>query len=261
MSKQTILITGASSGIGAELARQHANKDAHLIITGRSAERLAKVADAAAALGAQVTAKTIDVADRMAMATWLAEIDKENPIDLVYANAGIADGVRRRAYEPEEVSRALFDINLYGVMNTIYPLLPCMQSRGRGQIAIISSLAGYGAVASTPGYSGSKAAVRIWGESMRFGVERLGIGMTVVCPGFIKTPMTNGNRFPMPFLLNLHQAVRVIRKGVAANRRRVAFPWPLACLTWFLHALHPAWSESLLRRTLPKMSEGTRLTD
>lgn len=96
---------------------------------------------------------------------------------------------------------------------------------------------------------------------MRFGVERLGIGMTVVCPGFIKTPMTNGNRFPMPFLLNLHQAVRVIRKGVAANRRRVAFPWPLACLTWFLHALHPAWSESLLRRTLPKMSEGTRLTD
>ena len=255
MSKKTILITGASSGIGAELARQYANANTRLILTGRSLERLEQVKADAKAKGAEVILKAIDVADRDAMADWLSAQDADTPIDLAYANAGIADGVRRRAYEPEDISRALFDTNLYGVMNTIYPLLPGMQARGQGQIAIVSSLAGYGAVASTPGYSGSKAAVRVWGESMRFGLARLGIGLTVVCPGFIKTPMTDGNRFPMPFILDLPRATQVIRRGVAANRRRVAFPWPLALLTWFLHALHPAWSEQLLKRTLPPMKD------
>ena len=255
MSKKTILITGASSGIGAELARQHADADTRLILTGRSLDRLRHIQDDAEAKGAEVLLKAIDVADRDAMAAWLMAQDAETPIDLIYANAGIADGVRRRAYEPEEISRALFDTNLYGVMNTIYPLLPGMKARGQGQIAIISSLAGYGAIGSTPGYSGSKAAVRVWGESMRFGLARLGIGLTVVCPGFIKTPMTADNGFPMPFILDLPKATQVIRNGVAANRRRVAFPWPLAMLTWFLHTLHPAWSEPLLKRTLPAMRD------
>ena len=253
MSKKTILITGASSGIGAELARQHAGPDVRLILTGRSEERLAEVRSEAEAKGSEVILKAIDVVDQEAMAAWLSAQNAETPIDLVYANAGIADGLRRNAYEPESVSRALFDTNLYGVMNTIYPLLPGMQARGRGQIAIVSSLAGYGAIASTPGYSGSKAAVRVWGESMRFGLARLGIGLTLVCPGFIKTPLTKDNPFPMPFLLDLEGATRVIIRGVAANRRRVSFPWPLAFLVWFLHSLHPAWSEPLLKRSLPKM--------
>ena len=253
MSKQTILITGASSGIGAELARQYAGAKTRLILTGRDLERLQAVQAAAEAKGAEVFIKVIDVTDRDAMAAWLTAQDAETPIDLAYANAGIADGIRRRAYEPEEVSRALFDINLYGALNTVYPLLPGMTARGRGQIALISSLAGYGAVPATPGYSGAKAAVRVWGESMRFGLARSGIGLTVVCPGFIKTPMTVHNRFPMPFILDLPRAAQLIRRGVAANRRRLAFPWPLALLTWFVHALPPAWSAALLKRTLPAL--------
>ncbi len=254
MSDSTILITGASSGIGAELARQHAGPGVHLILTGRSLDRLHPVADQARAAGARVTLQAIDVTDSEAMAAWLSAQDAESPIGVVYANAGIADGVRHSAYEPETVSRALFDTNLYGVLNTLYPLLPGMQARGSGQIALISSLAGYGPLPSTPGYSASKAAVRIWGESMRFGLARLGLGLTVVCPGFIKTPMTEDNPFPMPFLLDLPQAAKRIRAGVAANRRRVVFPWPLAVLAWLFHLLPPAWTSPTLARTLPKMS-------
>ncbi len=258
MSTYTILITGASSGIGAELARQHAAPSVHLILTGRNLDRLHPVADEARAAGARVTLHAIDVTDRAAMAAWLSAQDAQSPIDLVYANAGIADGLRRSAYEPETVSRALFETNLYGVLNTVYPLLPSMQARGGGQIALISSLAGYGPLASTPGYAASKAAVRVWGESMRFGLARLGIGLTVVCPGFIKTPMTDGNPFPMPFLLDLPQAATRIRLGVAANRRRVVFPWPLAALAWFFHLLPPAWTSPTLARALPKMSDAAQ---
>ena len=254
---KTILITGASSGIGAELARQHAQDGVHLVLTGRSIERLDAVATAARAKGATVTLKAIDVVDRDAMAAWLSALDAEHPVDLVYANAGIGDGVGRRAYEPEAVSRALFDTNLYGVMNTIYPLLPGMEARKCGQISIISSLAGYGPMATTPGYSGSKAAVRVWGEAMRFELARIGIGLTVVCPGFIRTPMTDGNRFPMPFMMNLDQATRVIIRGTRRNLRRVAFPWPLAFIAWMLHAIHPSWSGPLLRKTLPSIKKSS----
>ena len=252
---KTILITGASSGIGAELARQHAAPDVHLILSGRSVERLAEVKVQAEALGAHVTQKAIDVTDRDAMATWLTALDAAHPIDLVYANAGYGDGVRRLPYEPEEVIRGQMDANFFGVMNTIYPLLPGMTARGRGQISVISSLAGYGPMPSTAGYSASKAAVRVWGDAMRMQLARVGVGLTVVCPGFIRTPMTKENPFPMPFLMNLDRATRIIIRGTRRNLRRVAFPWPLAFIAWTLHAIHPSWSERLLRRTLPKVRE------
>ena len=253
MAKQTILITGATSGLGAELARQYANPQSMLILTGRNSERLEQIKIEIKAKGATVIAKTIDVTDRDAMACWLKALAADTLPDLIYANAGIADGVCGRAYEPESVSRAQFKTNFFGVLNTIYPLLPFFEARGYGQIVIISSLAGYGPLAATPGYSGSKAAVRVWGESMRFALGRLGIDLTMVCPGFIETPMTRNNPFPMPFLVDLPRATQIIRHGVTTRRRRLAFPWPLAFLTWLLHALHPAWSEPLLKRTLPPL--------
>ena len=258
MTKQTILITGATSGIGSELAHQYAGPNTHLILVGRSASRLQKISSHIISMGGTVTLKAIDVREQVAMAAWLKEQDQKNPIDIVYANAGIADGVRHRVYEPEIVSRAIFDTNLYGVLNTVYPLLPGMQARRRGQIAIISSLAGYGPVGSTPSYSGSKAAVRVWGESMRIGLARLGIGFTVICPGFIRSPMTANNTFPMPFLVELPRAVKHIRAGVAANRRHIAFPWPLALLVWIFHFMPLCLTGAIQAKTLPKISDAER---
>src|SRR4029450_4648353 len=118
----------------------------------------------------------------------------------VIANAGISGGTHGGPETPEQ-TRAIFAVNLDGVLNVVLPTVPRMAARGRGQIAIISSLAGYRATRGAPAYSGSKAAVRVWGEGLRGDLLPQGVKLNVVMPGFIKSPMTDANRFSMPFLM------------------------------------------------------------
>lgn len=247
----TILITGASSGIGAELAKQYAAPGRRLILSGREASRLESVSEICTGAGATVQTRIVDVTDRTAMAAWITEMDSQAPIDLVIANAGISAGTGGTSGEPAEQARAIFATNVDGVLNTVHPALARMQARKtkpRGQIAIMSSLASFRGFGGAPAYCASKAAVRTYGESLRNSLAGQGIGVSTICPGFIRSPMTDVNSFAMPFLMDVDRAASIIRRGLARNVGRIAFPWPMYALVWLLSALPPSLTDPGLRR-------------
>jgi short-subunit dehydrogenase len=245
-----ILITGASSGIGAALALAYARPGAHLSLGGRNQERLAEVAAQVAARGATSSTASVDVRDRDSVADWVTAVDERAPLELVIANAGVSGGTYG-GLESADQTRAIFAVNLDGVLNVALPIIPRMVARKSGQIAIISSLAGYRGFPGAPAYSGSKAAVKAWGEALRADLAPEGVKVNVVMPGFIRTPMTDANNFRMPFLMSAEQAAELIQRGLAANRARIAFPFPTAFLAWLMSALSPLIADPILRM-LPK---------
>ena len=247
-----ILITGASSGIGEALALAYAGAGTRLALTGRDAARLATVTDACRTRGATVDAAVLDVADRAAMAAQVARWDDADPIELAIANAGISAGTGG-GQESEAQLRLITAVNVDGVINTVAPLLPRMVARGRGQLALMSSLAGFRGVGGAPAYSASKAWVRVYGEALRLDLATHGIRVSVICPGFVRSRMTAVNRFPMPFLMDADRAARIIQRGLAANRGRIAFPWQMAAAVWLLNAL-PALVADALLSGLPRKS-------
>jgi len=236
VAPHSILITGASSGLGEGLARAYARSGVTLFLSGRDTARLEDVAAACRSEGADVETKVIDATDREAMAAWIEASEALVPLDLVIANAGISAGTGGGG-ESAEQARAIFAVNIDGVLNTVLPALPAMRARRRGQIAIMSSLASFRGFAGAPAYCASKAAVRVWGESMRAWLAPEGVAVSVICPGFVTTRMTAANRFPMPFLMDVDRASRIMVEGLARNRGRIAFPWRLRALTWVLAAL------------------------
>ena len=248
---RTILITGASSGIGAALAEAYAAEDMTLILTGRDLTRLDAVAARCRDAGATVRHATIDVTERDFMARWLVDVDALTPIDLVIANAGISGGTSGAGGESEDQVRRIFAINLDGVLNTVHPLIEPMRRRGRGQLALMSSLASFRGFPSAPAYSASKAAVRSYGESLRGALAADGIEVSVICPGFVRSRITDANAFSMPLLMDADRAARLIRRRLAANRSRIAFPFPTYFMAWLAGALPPSLTDWLVNR-LPK---------
>lgn len=230
---KNIVITGASSGIGAALARHYTAPGVTLFLSGRQAERLEAVAAQCRERGAEVHAGLLCVTEAERMAEWLAACDARAPIDLLIANAGISGGSGGGAAggtihgEPPEQLRRILAVNVDGVVNSVTPLIPLMAARGRGQIAVMSSLAGFRGLPSAPAYSTSKAAVKAYGEALRGWLSKSGVEVSVLCPGYIRTPLTENNPFPMPFLMEPEQAARIIARGLAKNRARIAFPWQL----------------------------------
>ena len=244
---KNILITGASSGLGEALALAYARKGATLILTGRNQERLARTAQKVEQLGGKAVVHAVDVRQKEAMDALIKKVDQEHPLDLVIANAGISAGTAK-GEESSSQSRSIFETNLDGVLYTLWPVIPLMKERGRGQIAIMSSLAGFRGLAGAPSYGASKAAVRVYGEALRDELAPHGIGVNVICPGFVKTPMTDVNSFKMPFLMETDKAARIIKRGLDKNSPRIAFPWPMVALVWLLSSLPPRVTSPLLTR-------------
>jgi len=244
---QHILITGASSGIGEALAMAYAAPGVTLSLSGRNEARLAAVAEACRQRGASVHHTLCDVTDREDVSAWIASRDQAAPLDLVIANAGVSAGVG----ESDDTTRRIFAVNLDGVVNTVLPALKVMRPRKRGQIALISSLASFRGMGGAPAYCSSKAAVRVWGEGLRGALAPDGIGVSVVCPGFVTSRMTDVNTFPMPFLMSAEKAAAIIQRGLAANTGRIAFPWPMLFGVWLLAAL-PDTLTGAFTRVLPK---------
>lgn len=246
----SILITGASSGLGAGLAREFAGQGVTLHLSGRDQTRLDEVADQCRARGALVHAGRVDVTDPAAMSAWVVASDAASPLDLVVANAGISAGTGGGG-ENAAQTRAIFAVNVDGVFNTVMPALPPMQARRRGQIAVMSSLAGFRGFPGAPAYCASKAAVRVWGEGLRGEMAPFGIGVSVICPGFVETPMTAVNRFSMPFLMDVGRASRIMADGLEANRGRIAFPWPMLVMARLGGCLPSALMDRIAAR-MPK---------
>ncbi|MGH8569888.1 MAG: SDR family NAD(P)-dependent oxidoreductase [Gammaproteobacteria bacterium] len=244
------LITGASSGIGEALAMAYAGPGVSLALTGRDAARLETVAIACRQRGATVHAATVDVTDADAMARWIDALDVTEPIDLVIANAGIGAGTEG-GFETAEQTRAVFAVNLGGVLNTVLPLIPRFVARRRGQIALMSSLASFRGFAGAPTYCASKAAVRIWGEGLRGDLHQHGVEVSVICPGFVVSRMTARNKFRMPFLMSADRAAALVKRGLAHNRGRIAFPFPMYFAICLIATLPPLLTDPLFRM-LPK---------
>lgn len=243
----SILITGASSGIGAALARDYAAPGIKLALGGRDVARLEEVAVHCRAKGAEADIAVVDVTDGEAAARWIEAADDVAPLDLAIANAGMSGGTFGGGESREQAS-AILSVNVGGVVNTAYPAADCMAARGHGRIAIISSLAGFRGMPGAPAYSASKVAVRALGDAMRGRYRKQGVGISIVCPGFIRTPLTDVNKFPMPMLMEVERASAIIRRGLARGRPLIAFPWPMYAMVRLLAALPRPLSDRILGR-------------
>ncbi len=220
-------ITGASSGLGRALALALAAPDAVLHLSGRDPERLAETGFLVRARGAEATETVLDVREAAQVAGWIA---RAGPLDLVIANAGVSGGTAGGAAESAAQIRSIVETNVDGVINTVLPAIDVMRSQAaqtdgvRGRIAVIASIAAFVPAPGAPTYCASKAFADAWTVATAETLSREGILLTSVCPGYVATPMTAGNRFPMPGLMSADRAARIILRGIARGRRRIVFP-------------------------------------
>jgi short-subunit dehydrogenase len=252
----TVVITGASSGIGKALALRYARDKAVLGLLGRSSARLHDVADQCRRLGAAVQAATIDIRARAEMEQWLQNFDTSTPIDILIANAGVMAGRSADAdIEPSPDSYALMETNVLGVLNSIQPVLPRMMARRRGHIAIMSSIAAFVPLPDAPSYCGSKSALLTFGLALRSALRESGIGVSVICPGYVVTPMMQQESGPKPFAIAPERAAELIVRGLLRNRSVIAFPFLFALVTR-LGGLLP---DTVRRWAMPRFTVGERV--
>ena len=253
MKIKTILITGANSGIGASLAAKYSAPNVKLFLVARDDSRLKKIAQQCQEKGADVEIFTVDVREKEVVAKYFKKISKNNNIDLVIANAGISAGKISDIEESQQIEE-LIDINIKGVLNVINPAQRVMMRQKNGQIAIMSSLASFKAVPGSESYSASKAYVRILGEGLRLKLAKFNIKINIICPGYVKTPLTDLNDFPMPFLMSSEKAAKIIKKGLDKNKARISFPWQLYASILLITSL-PIKLSDYIFSNLPKYSK------
>lgn len=236
-----VFLTGASSGIGEAIALDLAKKGAVLGLLARRKEQLEKLKRSCEKSGgvARVFACDVTAEDdvQMAVDAFLIEFGH---IDVLIANAGIGGNTEEtRAQRPSAVKRVI-DTNLMGAVNAVHCILPGMLGRGSGQLVAISSLAGFRGLPRSAAYSASKAGMTAFFESVRLDVRHSGVDVTIIQPGFIRTPLTSGREAKMPFLMDLHDAVPLFIRAIEKRKRFAAFPWQLATIVR-AGKFMPAW--------------------
>lgn len=260
---KTVFLTGASSGIGEALAIALAKKGATLALIARREGLLNELKTECEASGGTARVFACDVTDAGALQKAADDFRAEFAhIDVMIANAGIGgnkrnadtpvgnegearrkdadEGVRVPWLVPEAVKQVI-DINLLGAANAVYAVLSQMIERKSGHLVAISSLAGFRGLPKSAAYSASKAAMTAFFESVRLDVKHLGIDVTIIQPGFIKTPLTSGRESKMPFLMELEDAIPLFIKAIEKKKRFSAFPWQLATMVR-LGKIMPAWA-------------------
>lgn len=230
-----VFITGASSGIGEALARHYAARGATLGLAARRPEALAALA---ASLAVPCHVYPLDVTDAPALATAARDfIGRAGLPDRVIANAGISVGTLTEAAEDLAAFQRVLAVNVLGLVNTFHPFIEPMRAAGRGTLAGISSVAGVRGLPGAGAYSASKAAATTYLESLRVELRGSGLRVVTVAPGYIETPMTAANPYPMPFLLPAPEAARRIARVIDAGGSYAVVPWQMAVVAKLLRLL------------------------
>jgi short-subunit dehydrogenase len=248
---RTALITGASAGIGRALAERLAGRGTHVVLVARRAELLDEVKRGIELKGGHARVLTLDVADPDRLAHAIAETDRELPLDMVVANAGIGGSIAAQDMTWAKVAPVL-QINVLGAISTVVAALPAMIARGRGHVVGISSLAGIRGLPKTAPYSASKAALSTFLESLAIDLEGSGVFVTDVRPGYVKTDLTAARSYKMPGLMELSDAIDIIMRGLDDGDSVVAFPKRLAAALGATRALPIAAYAKLARRTIAR---------
>src|SRR5262245_35337723 len=239
IDNRAVWLTGASSGIGAALAQALARRGCPLALFARDEKRLAALreeilstrqppAGGAAGSGPALLLQRGDVTDRGAVLQAVEEADRAlGGIEVAILNAGIGESMPVERFSSDLV-RSIFEVNFLGAVHGIEAVLPRFLERGRGVLVGISSMAGFRGLPQSAPYCASKAALSNFLESLRLDLAPRGVRVITVSPGFVKTPLTDRNRFPMPFLLTPERAAEIILRGIERERRTVDFPWQLS---------------------------------
>jgi short-subunit dehydrogenase len=252
-SATSILLTGASSGIGRALALAYARPGVTLALTGRDAARLDAVAAECVAAGATVISRPLDVTDAAAMAAWIAEVDATAPLSLVIANAGFINVLAAdQPVEDTEMVHDLMTTNFGGVINTLHPAIERMLSRGRGHVVLMSSVAGVTRVPFAPAYAASKTAIRVYGDILHRRLRPHGIAVTVVMPGFVKSGLDSSYDAHKPMRLGTAKAASMIKRGLDRRKRRIGLPWLFYQSARLVSAMPLAIGDRLLGRNFAR---------
>lgn len=243
-----VWITGASAGIGRELAVQMAGRGYAVVATARSGDKLQALADESASLPGSISAAPCDVTDVEAMAHLIGTIEADHgPIRCAIFNAGNYWPTRGEALELDAF-RKTYEINLFGVLNGLIPVVERMKAHGCGQVVMVASVSGYGGLPAASAYGASKAAINNMAESLKFDFDRINIRVQVVNPGFIDTPLTEKNDFEMPALMPVDKAVDAMIRGIEEGGFEITFP---RRFTWMLKLVqllpHPLYFAALRR--------------
>jgi short-subunit dehydrogenase len=240
MPRPVAFVTGASSGLGAGLARKLALEGWAVGLTARRERELAEVAGTIRAAGGEASVHPGDVGDRAAVAGALRACREAlGPIDLLVCNAGLSAMTTVDSFRADDVERVL-RVNVLGAVYAIEAALPDMLARSAGHLVGVGSLTGYGGLPGTAAYSASKGALHNLFESLRLDLRRRGVAVTFITPGYVRTPLTARNLHHMPFLMDVDDAVERMMGAIRDRRALLSFPWPLAGAVWAGQIL-PAW--------------------
>lgn len=240
-------ITGGGTGIGRALAIELVQHGWHVAISGRTESSLHEVSSIAPA--GTISTYVCDVTDLAAVRDTAQQIRQLGAIDLAVFNAGTYQAHSAAEFTAESVQQT-HEVNNFGVVYGIDAVLTDMRERGSGHIAVVASVAGYRGLPMAAAYSSSKAAVIAMAESLKFDLDAMGIKITVVCPGFVKTPLTDKNTFNMPFMVSAEYAAKRIREGLEAGNFEINFPRRLSWSLKLAQRLPYAWYFPLLKRLM-----------
>ena len=245
-----ILVTGASSGIGAALARFYARPGRELVLWGRDAARLELTAETCRAAGAAVRVRLLDLAGGTAALLAAGEDDRRCPIDLAILAAGLGD--MRQVGEATERPETVLELGLVNFATTaaLATLFASrMGARGGGRIVLLGSVAAFHDLPYAPAYAGSKAGIARFATALRLGVQDQGVGVVLISPGFIDTPMSRRVRAAKPFLLSAERAARLMGRAIAADRAHLVLPWQFNALRIAAGLVPPPLLRRIMRNT------------